>query len=148
VSTAALALAGLVVACLVPVLWATGRIVTRAGAKVSGGVSEPRQYLAGRLDGVLITYIADSPDGLLVRLTAQGTGPSAGLFCVTAAPSPARVWRWRVESTPLRAYLSRDEAIMLADPVLGGNAACEPLPTYRWPASEQANPRDHSPTDG
>jgi hypothetical protein len=33
-----------------------------------------------------------------------------------------------------RAYLSHDGALMLADPVLGGNAACEPATTATWQA--------------
>jgi len=36
---------------------------------------------------------------------------------------------------------------MLADPVLGGNAACEPAITDTWHAREQATPQDQSPTE-
>ena len=50
----------------------------------------------------------------------------------------ARVRRWRDEGTLLRAYLSHDGAIMLADPLLGGNAACEPATTVNWQARKRA----------
>jgi hypothetical protein len=68
------------------------------------------------------------------------------VFRVTASEcSLGRVRRWREEGTPLRGYLSEDGAIMLADPVLGGNAACEPPVTVErvlrarllTPAAEQ-----------
>jgi len=37
----------------------------------------------------------------------------------------ARVRQWQASGRPLRGYLSADGAIMLADPALGRNAACE-----------------------
>ena len=50
--------------------------------------------------------------------------PLDKVFRVTASEcSLARVRRWRDERTLLRAYLSHDGALMLADPALGGNAA-------------------------
>jgi hypothetical protein len=36
-----------------------------------------------------------------------------------------------------RAHLSHDGAIMLADPMLGGNAACEPATTVTWQAHKR-----------
>lgn len=72
-----------------------------------------------------------------VVLTTAGpqavSGPLAKAFRVTASEcSLRRVRRWREEGTPLRAYLSDDGALMLADPVLGGNAACEPATAAAW----------------
>jgi hypothetical protein len=55
--------------------------------------------------------------------------------------------RWRDESTLLRGYLSQDGAIMLADPALGGSAACEPALTPAPPARERAASPDQAPTD-
>lgn len=114
--TLILAAAGFVVVVL-----AIGRAVSAIAPRDGSS----RQYLAGRLDGVRIASLVECDDELLVSLTAP-----AGVFRITAsACSLARVKRWRDESTPLRAYLSRDGAIMLAEPVLGGNAACEPSMT-------------------
>jgi hypothetical protein len=99
-----------------------------------------RHYLAGRLDGVQIADILDYDGELLVSLTARGT-PLAGAFRVTASGcSLSRVRRWHAESTPLRAYLSHDGAVMLADPVLGGNASCEPPTLGAWHARDEASP--------
>ena len=71
---------------------------------------------------------------------SSGT-PLAGVFRITASTcSLARVRRWRDESTPLRAYLSCDGAIMLADPALGGNAPCEPPTPDTYHARDQATP--------
>jgi hypothetical protein len=122
-------------------LWTIGRIVTVMGehAPYSRGRT---QYLAGRLDGVRITALIDGGDELLVNLTTPTTdepldasGPLAQVFRVTASEcSLDRVRRWRDEATPLRAYLSHDGALMLADPTLGGNAACEPATTATWQA--------------
>jgi hypothetical protein len=50
-------------------------------------------------------------------------------------------------STPLRAYLSHDGAIVLADPALGGKAPCEPPTPDIYYARDQATPHDHSPTE-
>ena len=36
-----------------------------------------------------------------------------------------------------RAYLSHDGAIVPADPMLGGNAACEPATTVTWQARKR-----------
>ncbi len=90
-----------------------------------------RHYLAGRLHGLRITAVVAYEDELLITLaTSPGGEPPAGVFRVTAdIYHRARVQRWQRESTPLRGYLSEDGAIMLADPVLGGNAACEPAAT-------------------
>jgi hypothetical protein len=67
----------------------------------------------------------------------------------TSTCSLTRVRRWHDESTPLRAYLSYDGAIMLADPALGGNAPCEPpiTETETRPARDETARRDHSPTE-
>ena len=70
------------------------------------------------------------------------------MFRVTASEySLARVRRWRDEATLLRAYLSHDGAIMLADPALGGNAACEPATTVTWQASKRAISHYQAPPD-
>lgn len=75
-------------------------------------------------------------------------GPLAKVFRVTASEcSLARVRRWRDEGVLLRAYLSHDGALMLADPMLGGNAACEPATTVTWQASKQAISQDQLPPD-
>ena len=106
-----------------------------------------RHYLAGRLDGVQITTIIDYGDELLVNLATRDA-PLATVFRITATTcSLTRVRRWHHESTPLRAYLSHDGAIMLADPALGGNAPCEPPTPDTRRARDQATPHDHSPTE-
>ena len=135
-------------------LWAIGRTVTAMGERAP--YSRSHQYLAGRLYRVRITALIDGGDELLVSLVTQTTGalpvtggPLAKVFRVTASEcSLARVRRWRDEGTPLRGYLSKDGAIMLADPVLGGNAACEPSVTATWRPSERTIPQDQSPTKG
>ena len=112
-------------------------------------------YLAGRLHDVRIAALIDGGDELLVSLTAPPTGappaasgPLAKVFRVTASEcSLARVRRWQDEGTLLRAYLSHDGTIMLADPMLGGNAACEPATTVTWQARKQATSQDQSPPD-
>jgi len=121
-STTAICVAGLAAAGLVLLLWAIGRAVTAAGNRIPPAERQDRHYLAGRLDDVQITDTLDYDGELLVSLTTPDA-PLAGVFCVTAsACSLARVRRWHAENTPLRAYLSHDGAVMLADPVLGGNA--------------------------
>jgi hypothetical protein len=70
------------------------------------------------------------------------------VFRVTASEcSLARVRRWRDEGTVLRAYLSEDGALMLADPALGGNAACEPAITATWHAHKPAISQEQLPPD-
>jgi hypothetical protein len=136
-------------------LWAIGRAVTAAGERTSHGLGRPRQYLAGRLDAVQITTLIDAGDELLVGLTTKTTDepqavsrPLAKVFRVTASEcSLPLVRRWRDEGTVLRAYLSEDGAIMLADPALGGNAACEPATTATWQDPKPAIPQDQSPPD-
>jgi len=136
-------------------LWAIGRAVTAAGERAPHGLGRPRHYLAGRLDAVQITALIDGGDELLVSLTAQATGahPAASnllakVFRATASEcSLPRVRRWRDEGTLLRAYLSDDGALMLADPALGGNAACEPATTPTWQDPKPAVPQDQSPPD-
>lgn len=129
-------------------LWAIGRAVTAAASRVPPSVGRPRQYLAGRLYGVRITTVAGYGGELLVSLATQADGPLAGVFRVTASEcSLARVIRWRDEHTPLRGYLSQDGAVMLADPALGGNAACEPFVTPAPPARERAAWQDQAPTE-
>ena len=67
--------------------------------------------------------IVDYDDELLVSLATQAA-PLAGVFRITASTcSLARVRRWRDESTVLRAYLSHDGAVMLADPALERDSA-------------------------
>ena len=147
-STAALVLAAAAAAGFALLLWAIGRAVTAIGARVPAAHSQSRQYLAGRLDGVRVTAVValdgEPLDGeLLVGLASPAAGPLAGVFRISAsACSLARVTRWHDEGTPLRAYLSLDGAIMLADPVLGGNAACEPAatPARRQPGKHARTP--------
>jgi hypothetical protein len=136
-------------------LWAIGRAVTAAGERAPHGLGRPRHYLAGRLDAVQITALIDGGDELLVSLTIPTTdahpatsGPLAQVFRVTANEcSLPRVRRWRDEGTLLRAYLSEDGALMLADPALGGNAACEPATTATWQHPKPAISQDQSPPD-
>jgi len=136
-------------------LWAIGRAVTAAGERAPHGLGRPRHYLAGRLDALQITALIDGGDELLISLTTPTTekpqavsGPLAKVFRVTASEcSLPRVRRWRDEGTLLRAYLSDDGALMLADPALGGNAACEPATTATWQDPKPAIPQDQSPPD-
>ncbi len=125
-------------------LWAIGRGVTALASRVPSAAGRPRQYLAGRLYGVRITALAAGEDELLVSLAIGDAGdPLDKVFRVTASECAlSRVRRWRDESTPLRGYLSEDGAIMLADPVLGGNAACEPATTVSWHAHEQTTAQE------
>jgi hypothetical protein len=135
-------------------LWAIGRAVTAMGERAPYSRGR-KQYLAGRLDGVRITALIDGGDEILVSLTTKTTDepqaasrPLDEVFRVTASEcSLARVRRWREEDTLLRAYLSYDGAIMLADPLLGGNAACEPATTVTWQASKPTTSQDQSPPD-
>jgi hypothetical protein len=136
-------------------LWTIGRIVTATAERAPYSHARPHLYLAGRLYSVRITALIDGGDELLVGLTTPATDesqavsrPLAKVFRVTASEcSLARVRRWRDEATLLRAYLSNDGAIMLADPLLGGNAACEPATTVTWQARKQAISEDQSPPD-
>ena len=146
-STTAIFLTVLIAAGLV-LLWAIGRAVTAAGTRIPSEQGRSHHYLAGRLDGVQITTIIDYDEELLVSL-ATPDAPLAGVFRIMARTcSLARVRRWHAESTPLRAYLSHDGAIVLADPALGGNAPCEPpaTPGTRH-ARDEAASHDHSPTE-
>jgi hypothetical protein len=134
--------------------WAIGRAVTVMGEHAPDSRGRSHLYLAGRLDGVRITALIDGGDELLVNLTpatdeSQAASRSlAQVFRVTASEcSLDRVRRWRDEATPLGAYLSDDGALMLADPVLGGNAACEPATTVTWQAPKPATSQDQSPPD-
>ena len=154
-SPAASVLAVVAAAAFPLLLWAIGRAVTAMGEHAPYSRERTRHYLAGRLYGVRITTLIDGGDELLVSLTTQTTdahpaasGPLVKVFRVTASEcSLPRVRRWRDEGTLLRAYLSHDGAIMLADPVLGGNAACEPATTVTWQASKQAISEDQLPPD-
>jgi hypothetical protein len=136
-------------------LWAIGRAVAAAGERASHGLGRPRHYLAGRLDGVQITALIDGGGELLVSLSTPATDahPATGdllamVFRVTASEcSLPRVRRWREEGTLLRAYLSHDGALMLADPVLGGNAACGPATSATWQDRKPAISQDQSPPD-
>lgn len=136
-------------------LWAIGRAVTTTAERAGHGLGLPRQYLAGRLQGVQISALVDGGDELLISLSTPATGTASRamgelskVFRVTAREcSLTRVRRWRDEGTVLRAYLSKDGAIMLADPMLGGNAACEPAIPAVQRTGRQAIPHDHSPTE-
>jgi hypothetical protein len=148
-STTAIVLTALTAAGLVLLLWVIGRAVTAAGNRIPPAQGRSRHYLAGRLDGVQITTITGYGDELLVSLATRDA-PLAGVFRVTASTcSLTRVRRWHDEGTPLRAYLSHDGAIMLADPALGGNAPCEPpiTETETRHVRDEATPHDHSSTE-
>ena len=146
-STTAIFLTALITAGLVLLLWVIGRAVTAAGNRIAPAQGGSRHYLAGRLDGVQITTIIDYGDELLVSLATRDA-PLAAVFRITASTcSLTRVRRWHDESTPLRAYLSHDGALMLADPALGGNAPCEPPTPDTYQARDQATPHNHSPTE-
>jgi hypothetical protein len=154
-SATAVVLVVLTAAAFPLLLWAIGRAVTAVGERVPDGLGRRHQYLAGRLDGVRIIATVEGENEFLVTVATQtadatrSTGdPLAGVFGVTAGEcSLTRVRRWRNEGTPLRACLSKDGAVMLADPVLGGNAACEPPVTVTWHASERAISQDQSPAE-
>ena len=146
-STTAIILTALTAAGLVLLLWAIGRAVTAAGNRIPPAQGRSCHHLAGRLGGVRITTIIDYGDELLVSLATHDV-PLAGVFRIAASTcSLTRVRRWHDESTPLRAYLSHDGAIMLADPALGGNAPCEPPTPDTYHARDQATPHNHSATE-
>ncbi len=101
-----------------------------------------------------ISALVDGDDELLISLSTPvaGIAPAspelAPVLRVTARDcSLTRVRRWCDEGTVLRAYLSKDGAVMLADPVLGGNAACEPAAAVVQRRDQQAIPHDHSPSE-
>jgi hypothetical protein len=154
-STTTVVLVVLTAAAFPLLLWAIGRTVTAIGERAPYSCGRTHHYLAGRLYGVRITTLIDGGDELLVSLTTQTTdtqpaisGPLAQVFRVTASEcSLPRVRRWRDEGTLLRAYLSHDGALMLADPALGGNAACEPATTATWQNRKPAISQDQSPPD-
>ena len=154
-SSAAVVLVVLSAAGFPLLLWAIGRAVTAAGERSRHGLGGPRQYLAGRLDGLQITALIDGGDELLVGLGTQDADASqatrdllANVFRVTASEcSLPRVRRWRDEGTLLLAYLSHDGAVMLADPALGGNAACEPATKASWQDPKPTISQDQSPPD-
>jgi len=139
-TTTTIVLTVLTAAAFPLLLWAIGRTVTAIASQAPPARGRPHQYLAGRLDAVQITTVVTGQDELLITLTTQATSntqgtrdPLTGVFHVTATTCPlVRVRRWHDENTPLRAYLSHDGAIMLADPALGGNAPCEPPTTITW----------------
>jgi hypothetical protein len=110
------------------VLWAIGRAVTAAGSRRPAAAAPSRHYLAGRVHGVRITVVVAYEDELLAGPdTGRRDDRVAGVFQVTGDRyCRARVQRWHRESARLRGYFGENGAIMLADPVLGGNAACEP----------------------
>jgi hypothetical protein len=154
-STTTVVLAVLTAAAFPLLLWAIGRTVTAMGERAPDNGGRTHHYLAGRLHGVRITTLIDGGNELLVSLTTQTTdahpatsGPLAQVFRITASEcSLPRVRRWRDEGTLLRAYLSQDGALMLADPALGGNAACEPATTATWQNRKPAISQDQSPPD-
>jgi len=146
-SSAAVVLVVLGAAGFPLLLWAIGRAVSAAGERARHGLGRPRQYLAGRLDGLQITTLIDGGDELLVGLSTLDADASratrdllANVFHVSAREcSLSRVRRWRDEGTLLLAYLSHDGAVMFADPVLGGTAA--------WQDRKLASSQDQSPSD-
>lgn len=154
-SPTALVLVVVTAAAFPLLLWAIGRMVTAMGERAPHSRGRSHHYLAGRLYGVRITALIDGGDELLVSLTTQTSDESQAVstpldkvFRITASEcSLTRVRRWRDEGTLLRAYLSHDGAIMLADPALGGNAACEPATTVTWQAPKRAISQEQSPPD-
>ena len=152
-SLRAVAVAAAIAAAFPLLLWAVGRAVTAMGKRAPCSRGR-KPYLAGRLYGVRITALIDGGDELLVSLVTTTAGCQAAsrpldrVFRVTASEgSLARVRRWRDEGTLLRAYLSHDGALMLADPALGGNAACEPA-TVTGQAAQRAVSQDRSAPEG
>jgi hypothetical protein len=144
---AAIVVAAVAAAGFALLLWAIGRAVTAVASRVDAS-GRSRQYLAGRADGVHVITVVACDDEFLVTLAAPAGGRLPGVFRVAAAQWPlGRVSRWQEEGTPLRAYLSQDGAVMLADPVLGGNAACEPPIMLTGHAREQARTQDQAPTE-
>lgn len=145
-STTAISLIALIAEGVVLLLWAIGRAVTAAGNRVSSADSRSRHYLAGRLDGVRISAMVVYDDELLVSLAARDAS-LAGVFRITASTcSLTRVRRWRDEGTPLRAHLSHDGAVMLADPMLGATpAASRPSQTPGTPATRPPPTISHIP---
>jgi hypothetical protein len=154
-SPATVVLVVVTVAAFPVLLWAIGRTVTATAEHAPYSRGRTHHYQAGSLYGVRIATLIDGGDELLVSLTTQTTGaypatsgPLAQVFRVTASEcSLPRVRRWRDEGMLLRAYLSHDGALMLADPGLGGNAACEPAITATWQAPERAISHDQSLPD-
>ncbi|MHB2023777.1 MAG: hypothetical protein ACYCO3_10675 [Mycobacteriales bacterium] len=108
------------------VVWAAGRALTALAARNPS--CRTRQYLAGRVDRLRIAAVVAYEDELLVTLAADVHPELAARAWRVAADASARtrLERWLDDATPLRAYRSADGAIMLADPVWGGNVACEP----------------------
>jgi hypothetical protein len=148
VSGAVIVWAVLGAAGFVLLLWAMGRGVTAVAARVGSADSESRRYSSERLDGVRITAVVAGDGELLVSLAAGTGGPLGGVLRIAAAESSlARVVRWADKGTPLRACLSQDGTVLLADPALKGSAACEPSSTPGARARAKAAPQDHWPTD-
>jgi hypothetical protein len=123
---------------------------------------EPQGCCCGRSDrgGIPAAAVGDRPGshcdgetgpGRATRTTNEAQPSSKPLdrvFRVTASEcSLDRVRRWRDEGTLLRAYLSHDGALVLADPVLGGNAACEPATVTRQ-APKRVTSQDRSAPEG
>jgi hypothetical protein len=106
-------------------LWAIGRGVTAAGDELLISLSAKAADAAGAAGDPLTPGIPGHRQPVL-------PGPGAAL---------AR------ERTVLRGYLSQDGAVMLADPVLGGNASCEPCITTVQQPARKTVPQDHSPTE-
>lgn len=123
--------------------WAATRALNWAAARLPADPAAERQYLAGRVYGVRVTSLLACGDELLVTLAAAaGSGLPDRVYRVTGdAYCRARVQRWRAAGRPLRGYLGADGAIMLADPVLGRNAACEPAPSPEPAGPATASPR-------
>lgn len=145
-NTAAVVLLIAATAAFPLLLWAIGRAVTAAGERCPDGLGRRRQYLAGRQDGVRISALVHGEGELLASFSAQASGLRGKVFRITASEcSLARVQRWHDEGTPLSAYLGDDGAVMLADPVLGGNAACEPAVTAIRRPGARTIPQDQSP---
>jgi hypothetical protein len=109
-------------------VWTAGRALTALAARNPSASCGTRQYLAGRVDQLRIAAVVAYEDELLVTLTADAQTELAARAWRVAADVSARtrLERWLDDAAPLRAYRSADGAIMLADPVLGGNVACEP----------------------
>lgn len=113
-----------VVAACVFAFSAVGRVLTMVAVRTPAG----RQYLAGRRDNLRVADFVVYGDELVVMFADdRNVGLSAHTWWTANEPSSRhRLERWRGESTWLRAYLSADGGIMLADPWWGGNVACEP----------------------
>jgi hypothetical protein len=130
-------------------------MVTATAERAPCSRGRTRHYLAGRLYGVRISALIDGGGELLVSLATPTTdadlatgGPLAQVFCVTASEcSLGRSGAGGMKARFCVPTSVTTGTLMLADPALGGNAACEPATTATWQAPKRAISQDQSPPD-